>query len=228
MDKSTPVPRTNDSKTEFKVLHQPLEKTPPINKNLENKVVLAKDEDEGKPTETTHRQDLSLEESGCALKVKRFLLLIPLGVILCSRLLDANFFYSVIFLSPASFISFWIIFTNFPYFAGWLHTEPLYVEDLQIPNQKKQRFLWWYTHITNFFLALVMMGVMDYTFAIQKKHHKTSAVEICGTIGGILALYLKIESVIAKLILFITYKWKKHTRVPVGPLRSVTKDHPQT
>jgi len=147
----------------------------------------------------------------CHTFLKRLLLCIPIGVIVTSQLIPEDIFYSVWVLSPLSFISSWALFINFPQLAGWIHTKPLYVEDLRVQHRKQQLFLTWYTQVSNFLLAIVMMGVIDYTFAIQKQHeNKKTVMEVCGIIGGVLALYLKIESVVGMCILHFVYRIKEH------------------
>lgn len=153
------------------------------------------------------RQHLELNETGNWRCFKRVLLVLPLAALVCAHFAPEDIYYSFPVLSPLSFVSFWIIFWNFPQLGSWINTRPLHVEDLHTCDERKKFFLKWYTHSTNFLLALVMMGLVDYTFAIQKKHRAVhSVVEACGIIGGVLALYLKIQSVLGVVLLQLTYR----------------------
>lgn len=160
------------------------------------------------------RQQLVLEESSFWRYLKRTLLILPVAALVCSHFVPEDLYYSFPVLSPVSFVSFWIVFWNFPQFGSWINTRPLHVEDLQTCDARKKFFLKCYTHSTNFLLALVMMGLVDYTFAIQKKHRAVhSVVEACGIIGGVLALYLKIQNVLGVVLLHITYRRMQSFRI---------------
>ena len=164
---------------------------------------------------------LSLNESCRCVTFKRFMMCLPLGALICLWYVPPQTYFSLLFLSPTCFLSSFAILCNFPQLGSWIHTKPLHVNDLRVLHSKKQNFLWWYTYITNALLAAVITGIIDYTFNIQKKHQSASAVEILGTLGGVLSLYLKIESVVATSLLHLTFRCKqqsnKEGRAPSGP-----------
>lgn len=154
-------------------------------------------------------RSLSLNESSKCIVVKRLMMFLPITALLCFWYIPQEIYFSLYFLSPVCFISSYAILCNFPQLGSWIHTKPLHVNDLRVLKSKKQAFLWWYTYITNALLAVVITGIIDWTFTIQKKHHKASTIEILGTLGGVLSLYLKFESVVALSILHLTFRLKQ-------------------
>ena len=164
-------------------------------------------------------RDLSLNESCGCLTFKRLMMVLPLAALICLWYVPEDLYFSLYFLSPMCFASSFALLCNFPQLGSWIHTKPLHVNDLRVLHSKKQNFLWWYTYITNALLAVVITGIIDWTFTIQKKHHSASAVEILGTLGGVLSLYLKIESVLATSLLHLTFRCKQQSKKKKGERR---------
>ena len=150
---------------------------------------------------------------------------LPLGALVCLWYVPEEIYFSLYFLSPICFVSSFALLCNFPQLGSWIHTKPLHVNDLRVIHSKKQNFLWWYTYITNALLAVVITGIIDWTFTIQKKHLSASAVEILGTLGGVLSLYLKIESVVATSLLHLTFQCKQQSKKKKRTTNSTTA-HP--
>ena len=153
--------------------------------------------------------DLSLHESERCVCFKRMLLTVPLAGALCAYFLPSGLFFSLYVFSPVCFLSAYAVLCNFPQLGSWIHTKPLHVDDLHVPDSRKQSVLMWYTYITNFLLALVITGIMDWTFSIKQEHRRADTFEILGILGGVLSLYLKTESVVALSLLHLAFRHKK-------------------
>mgnify|MGYP000928868711 CR=1 FL=1 len=141
----------------------------------------------------------------------RLTLLFPMIIATC-----VYFFHDILFdikiISPATFISSFIIFWNFPVIGAWLQTKPTYVEDLVIDVSRddlRYKFVKRYTIVTNFFLAGLVMFIVDYTIFQKYNTSELHSFEMIGVIGGVISLYFKIQGIIGKLLLTIFYKMKK-------------------
>lgn len=157
-------------------------------------------------------RNLSLNETVRCRLSKRLMMVLPLAALAGYWYVPEDLYFSLYFLSPVCFVSSFVLLCNIPQLGSWIHTKPLHVNDLRVLHSTKQNFLWWYTYITNALLAVVITGIIDWTFTVQKKHHAASAVEILGTLGGVLSLYLKIESVVAISLLHLTFQCKEHKK----------------
>lgn len=139
---------------------------------------------------------------------KRFLLVIPaVFVILMPAYPEklANYWY----VTSMSFVSSWTIFWNFPKIGQSIQSKPVYTEDLVEQGthiSENHKFMRYYTITTNFCLAILATVMSDY--ALTKNYEGRDLTEIAGTLGGIIALYLKCQDAIAKLLLTICYYMK--------------------
>jgi hypothetical protein len=101
----------------------------------------------------------------------------------------------------------YIILINFPNISTYLHTRPIYVNDLIemdewdeiYVSKAKYNFRSTYVVVMNVFLALLVSILTEY--ALVKEIHDKPYVEIFGLFGGILSIYIKIQNVFGKLLL---------------------------
>nr|QBK84578.1 MAG: hypothetical protein LCDPAC01_00590 [Pithovirus LCDPAC01] len=103
----------------------------------------------------------------------------------------------------------WIFFWNFPGIGGIIQSKPIYTEDLVIRGENimmEYRFKIYYVRITNILLAIVVVILTDYTFF---KNNDKTMIEIAGVLGGVLALYQKVQTMITLFLLKLFFYLKE-------------------
>lgn len=110
-------------------------------------------------------------------------------------------FTNLIGVGISYFCSSYIILWNFPEISISMSSEPLYLKDLA-DSPYENNFI----HIMNFSLACLFGLIADY--GIIKGILDKTLVEVLAIIGGNMALFSKIESIIGKVMLNICHKCK--------------------
>ena len=145
-------------------------------------------------------------------KKKQFCLFVPLAIVVLFILYYQELM-NTWYVSAGSLIGSWVVFWNYPQIGIFLQHKPIYIQDLVINNSSldiRYKFINYYSYITNFFLALLVMCVADYAlFKSDHEERPRSALEVAGIIGGLFSIYFKFQSVIGKLVLTICYKLKQ-------------------
>lgn len=143
-------------------------------------------------------------------KCKQLFIVIPVISVILFIIYYKNLM-NAYFISAVSFIGSWIIFWNFPQIGVMIQHKPIYVDDLVLRNSSldiRYKFIRYYSYLTNFLLAILVMVIADYTFIKLVDDGFDTIYEVIGTIGGLISLYFKFQSLIGKLVLTICYKLK--------------------
>lgn len=99
-----------------------------------------------------------------------------------------------------------IVFLNFPIIVELLHSKPLYLENLADNTPQLNRFKISYKYIMNICLAIVIGGISEYVI-IQGVNSKP-IVELFAILGGNMALFMKIQHIIGKSLLYLCHCFK--------------------
>jgi hypothetical protein len=129
-------------------------------------------------------------------------LLLPIGIF-------PYLFIDYYYISTVCLFSSWVILWNYPKIGHSIQSKPLYVEDLISDFNNigaNYKFMEYYTKMTNFSLAILVTISADY--AVFKNGKERDFIEILAVLGGVMALYLKCQDIIAKILLFICYYLK--------------------
>jgi hypothetical protein len=145
-------------------------------------------------------------------KKRRFLLLFFLLLIPTPFL---KIFRNRIYLSILLFLLVWIFLYNFPYLSKYLHTKPIYYEDLNKKNQiinlnnkDRKKFQKIFITIQQFTLTIAFICVYEYGFDRLKKTPLVFT-ELIALLGGFLNIYQRISSLVGTLLLKYLYYQKK-------------------
>ena len=112
----------------------------------------------------------------------------------------------VIYVTPASIISSFLILYHYPYFLKSMHTKPLYFEDLEdngeIDDELKRKFQHIFIIVINVILAFIMGGIVDYAF--YRVHNSSlNWFELTGLVGGMLSLYRSLWDYVGRFLLLV-------------------------
>ena len=152
--------------------------------------------------------------------LKRILLLIPLLSFLFI-ILKNELIYDNILMFTMITINFLIIFINFPIMIHILHTTPVYYEDLQMigyntsinVNKLQNIFLFLNGFTGSIFIGLLFIYIIN---NINKLNF--NLIELLSIIGGLLIVYIRIQTYIGKIFLSILYKFKKNYNILNGEI----------
>ena len=111
----------------------------------------------------------------------------------------------------------WIFLYNFPYFSKYLHTKPIYYEDLNSKNNelnfnqaRKKKFQKLFITIQQITLSLAFVFVFEYSFN-RLKNTPFNFTELLALLGGFFTLYEKISSNLGMLLIKYLYREKKRS-----------------
>jgi len=104
------------------------------------------------------------------------------------------------------FLASLIVFLNFPIIVEVLHSKPLYLENLTDNTPQLNRFKNSYKFVMNICLAIVVGGISEYVI-IQGISSKP-IVELFAIIGGNMALFMKIQHIVGKTLLYVCHCFK--------------------
>ena len=146
-------------------------------------------------------------------KKRRFLLLFYLLLIFIPYF---KIFRNRIYLSILLFLLFWIFLYNFPYFSKYLHTKPIYYEDLNrknnivnLNNKDRKKFQKIFITVHQLTLTIAFICVFEYGFSRLEKTPLVF-IELIALLGGFFNIYQRISSLIGTFLLkYLYYKKKK-------------------
>lgn len=136
--------------------------------------------------------------------------LIPISVLLIILpIIFPEYLLNMIFIPMFYSIGSFIVFLNFPKLGEVLYEKPLYLDDLVIitGNDRNHNFRRVYTTIMNFILSGLVAVFAEY--AMVKGVTNKTPIEIMAIIGGIIALYMKTQGVVGKVLLKICHLAKE-------------------
>ena len=103
------------------------------------------------------------------------------------------------------FLGMYFILFNFPVISIFISSKSHYIEDLD--NNKYRKYC---IALQNLFLS-ILFGIMTDIFYMEKLHTR-SLIEMCGILGGNIALFSSIQQVISKLLLISLSYCEKRER----------------
>ena len=133
------------------------------------------------------------------MKIKRFLIPFSLAGFIVPFVRPE--FTNLLGVGISYFTSSYIILWNFPEISKSMSSEPLYLKDLADSPYENN-----FVHIMNFTLACLFGLIADY--GIMKGIMNKTLVEVLAIIGGNMALFSKIESIIGKIMLTVCHTCK--------------------
>jgi len=116
------------------------------------------------------------------------------------------YFNNPIYITLISFFCSYLFLINVPKLTQFVHEKPLYIEDLslsvEIEQQVKLKFKEIFIRVMEITLALVICGLVNYTF-YKLSTSSLDLFEKVALFGGVLSLYNDIQNNIGRVLLFI-------------------------
>ena len=130
----------------------------------------------------------------CEIERKRFLLPISVGLFTTPIVWEgAN---NLIGFGLMYFLGMYFILFNFPGIGIFLRSKPHYIED--ITNEKYKSY---YIGIQNLLLSILFGIIVD---SIIISAHDKELIELFAILGGNLALFMRLQSFIGKILMIVT------------------------
>ncbi len=107
-----------------------------------------------------------------------------------------------------------VFFYNFPFFTKWMHTRPVYFEDLYDPDAEpdnKDTHQRYFMSIMNLFLTIIICMLFNY--AIYQSHEiPITPVSILTIIGSLCGLHAKVQSNVGSVLMIILHYSKRQNQ----------------
>jgi hypothetical protein len=107
-----------------------------------------------------------------------------------------------------------VFFYNFPFFTKWMHTRPVYFEDLfdeDAQPTSQDAYQRWFMAAMNLFLTIIICMLFNY--AIYQSHDiEVTPLKIITIIGSLCGLHAKVQSNVGSALMLILHHRKKHTQ----------------
>jgi hypothetical protein len=144
--------------------------------------------------------------------IKLFLFILPISM-WCGMVnthLRTNWYYVTSAIASTCFVFFY----NFPFFTKWMHTTPVYFEDLYDADaleNRRETHQKYFMGIMNLFLTIIICMLFNY--AIYQTHDiSITPVSILTIIGSICGLHAKVQSNVGSIVMIILHFSKKQTQ----------------
>jgi hypothetical protein len=140
-----------------------------------------------------------------------FLLPIALWCGLVSPILRTNWYYITATISLSSLIFLYI----FPFFTKWMHTTPVYFENLHDPSfrtkKEQEHYQRIFMHIMNVFLTILLCTLFNYAI-YQTDRIQITPIAILTIIGSLCGLHSKVQSNVGSVLMAILHFSKERKR----------------
>lgn len=126
--------------------------------------------------------------------------------------------HSVWYISIMSGVSFYIIVNVFKCIIPWLHSKPIYFDDLEdhMNPQYRDRFQQWFTRILQIMTSLICIALVWY-YTQRYESTSLSALELLGVLGGFLSLMSKVEDYTGSFLLMGLNHYRRINSPFIGP-----------
>jgi len=145
-------------------------------------------------------------------QVLRRSLLVFSGGLFVSPFILNDKFLTYITIPLFYFLGTYFILYNFPSIIDTLHSKPIHYEDLLISYDNNQTFNNKFQKIHNLFMSAILSGLVAYfsEYIIINGFHYRPLIELFGILGGNILLYIKVQHMLGKLLLYTLYFLKKN------------------
>ena len=104
------------------------------------------------------------------------------------------------------FLGIYFILFNYPFIGIFLSSKPCYIEDIEESNYKE-----YYIGIQNLFISILFGIIIDSIFINM---NNKDLIELFALLGGNIALFIRIQSLLGKsLLLIISYYSKRNANI---------------
>jgi len=136
-----------------------------------------------------------------------------------------HFLWSPYLLLPLSFYFSLLLLLSFPDFVPSLQKRPVYLHDVIVENEtlvspslhalwvRKHLYYTWCRHMVNITTACLITACVNYGYGLWRMKQPKSYIEICGILGGVLALLNRAQHLASQILLKLCHlaqEWDEH------------------